>query len=188
MESLIFSLILLKKKKKKEQYDSTMILNFIEILLCQHFISENDFGLVINFIPHPPESIFCHVFYLNFDHCEEESEQTVFDLDSIKREKLIKKKKDDDEYEEDNLQDKNKKNIDNNQNNIIKAIKNELTIIKKGFKGNCYSQELKKFASLIYFSSKYSYCLTRELVNFPCEKKIHTFTKPYLDSIEKFIF
>lgn len=63
-----------------------------------------------------------------------------------------------------------------------------MTILKKGFKGNRYSVKVKKYESLIYSSSKFSYYLARHILSLPCDKTFEKFNKPLIEGINCSLF
>lgn len=74
------------------------------------------------------------------------------------------------------------------QNDNIKRIKFEMENLKKGFKGNRYSIEMKKFSFLLKNSPNFSYQIYRKLSCLPCEKTVDSFGKPYLTEINLSLF
>ena len=91
------------------------------------------------------------------------------------------------EYEEENdvkVQDQN--NLFENKE--LKKIRDEAIKLRRGFRGNRYSVEMKKYASILYYSSDISYTLIRKLFCFPCNRRIRDFCKPFLNDIKECLF
>lgn len=74
------------------------------------------------------------------------------------------------------------------KHDLQENIKDEMILFERGHTGNRYSIETKKFALLLYYSSRYSFHLIRQLFCLPCERTIDKFIAPYLQDINESLF
>lgn len=191
VSSILYSLALLKKLSDFEIFQYC---NLIEFLKCSKMLLPTDYEIILNYISPPFYNKKCYSFLFNLKsndenlnenenvnkfelslYDEEEEEEEAYEEIRSEDESNDEFINEDDQYEYSEEEEEYEQESDDNEE--LKKVRYEAVNFKRGHKGNRYSDEMKKFASLLYLDSKFSYFLMRELFCFPSEKNNSHFYK-----------
>ena len=180
---LFYSLILIISKTQSLDVNQ---IAFIELLKMKSIISFEDYSKIIKFIN--SNSATCN--YQNFLSKQiNQKENAILEPEDIISDEIYNNKdKDTNEDQKNSEEDAEEFDNEIEENELLENIKDEMILFPKGFPGNRYSIETKKFASLLYYSSRYSLYLMRQLFALPCERTIEKFTESFIQDINKSLF
>lgn len=203
--SLVYSLVVLRKR---QDFNIIQFSYFIEFLKIKNILSNSDIEILLNVISTPS----CNENYKRFISNNnksaksfEEPELKIYNEEEEEEYESVSESSDyeetgnsdeencyDIEYDEEEEEEEEcefmEDEIAAHAKEALEKVKNEAVNLTKGFKGNRYSIEMKKFSTMLYFSSKFSYNLIRNLFCFPCDKTVRKFSKPFLNEINCCLF